>query len=135
MFVDVDAGANYEVLRTSVSRESRHFDFPIIPTEWLDSIKASQKVNINPDTGVVVGFHQEKAFEVHLESGLNAPGLKIIYFDNEGRVLPTDSGVPGGGFVAFNVPLGFRTVTLVPDSGSLETQVTVVEQGYTNIVF
>lgn len=102
------------------SMESLHV--PLVRTDWLQSLMAYRKVNMAPGTGVVVGFVQRTSFEVYLGHEPHFPKDQIVYFDPQGQVVP--SGVPGGGFVIFNVPTGVQSVVVAnAKNDMLQTQV------------
>lgn len=107
----------------------------MIPRQWLLDVSAQKRVSYNLSSGVVVGFVDGDDFSVYLEDELNYPDHFIVYFDQKGRVLESQNGVSGGGFVLFNLPFGARTVTVLPkNSASIFTQVVVPEAQVVNVL-
>lgn len=87
-------------------KEARGFiHLPRIKRNWLNQLVYSEKKNILPQTGMIVGFVQEDNFEVFLPSQIdqnrNPDQYEIIYFDSQGN--KSEKGLAGGGFVILNV--------------------------------
>jgi hypothetical protein len=100
---------------------------PLIRNDWLQALLASRKINQQPDTGVVVGFVGSGNFETYLGHEPRFPVDQIVYFDSRGSIV--DKGVPGGGFVLFNVPLGVQSIVIAhPKSDQLQTQVIPMDE-------
>lgn len=99
---------------------------PLVRKDWLSSLAAVKKISYQPDTGVVMGFVPSTEYEVYLGHDSQFPTDNIVYFNAAGEVVPT--GVPGGGFVIFNVPPGTHSVVVAhAESDLLQTQVLPVD--------
>ncbi len=95
---------------------------PLISQAWLDALMAERKITLRPETGVVLGFSQNAHFEVYLGQQQEAAVESTIYFDAHGNFA--NQGVPGGGFVIFNVPQGVQSIVWANrHSDLLQTQV------------
>jgi hypothetical protein len=95
---------------------------PLVRTEWLQALMGQRKINLVPETGTVVGFVPDSSFEVYLGHEPNFPTEQIFYFDPQGQIVP--HGVPGGGFVIFNVPSGVQSIVVADtQTDMLQTQV------------
>lgn len=136
MFVDVDSTRAYERIRLSLSRDPRMIYAPMIRSMWLEKMRGSMKMNPEPHSGTVVGFIQgSQPYKIALEERSLLASSRVLYFDARGEVLNQDYGQPGGGFVVFNVPEGFRTITVQPSgSAKMFTAVTLVEARVTNVI-
>lgn len=134
--VDVDAGPAYERSRITVSRDRRSIYSPMVQATWLNKVRGSMRANNEPQTGVVVGFVQgQTKYRVALEEKSVLQATRIVYFDSRGEPTQEDFGQPGGGFILFNVPEGFRTIAIQPEGRSKMFSATlVVESRVTNIV-
>lgn len=100
---------------------------PLIRNDWVESIRGSKKINTEPSTGSIVGFVPSGSFEVYLGHEAEFPAENIIYFDAQGNTVPM--GVPGGGFIIFNAPLGTQSVVIADiQTGLLQMQVAPVDE-------
>lgn len=99
---------------------------PLIRKDWLESIRGQRKINLEPRAGIVMGFVPAFPFEVYLGHESNFSTENVVYFDAHGTIVPT--GVAGGGFVIFNVPLGAQSVVVAnTENNLLQTQVVPVD--------
>lgn len=136
LILDSEIGSGYAQTRIAMSSGRRIAYFPMIQESWLEGMRGVSRVNFESGTGVVVGFIQGASpYRVALEESSTLSSSKIIYFNNRGEPSENDFGEPGGGFVVFNVPEGFRTITIQP-SGSMKihSAVTLVEGRVTSVV-
>lgn len=125
LILDADAGSAYQKTRITMSRDRRTVFFPMIQTLWLEGLRGTLRLNPEPATGTIIGFIQgSSSYKIALEDKSVLPSSRIVYFNNKGEPVEQSFGEPGGGFVVFNVPEGFRTVTVQP-SGSLKMHATV----------
>lgn len=86
---------------------------PLIKQQWLENLIRERRITPStPNTGVVVGFVPEDAFEAFLsqEEAYDTTS-NVVYFDTQGKA--TTSGVAGGGFVMFNVPQNTQTLVVM----------------------
>ena len=136
LVLDLDSGQNYEKTRISLDRDRRTIFVPMVQTQWLEEIRNALKVNKELNTGTVVGFVQGSApYKISLEQASIGANSKMIYFSSRGQQTGLDYGEPGGGFIIYNLPEGFRTITVQP-SGSVKTYASVilVESKVTNVI-
>lgn len=129
LILDADAGPAYQRTRVALSRDRRTIFMPMVPSEWLDRVRGSLKINPELKSGNIVGFIQGNTpYKIALEERSLLASSRVAYFNSRGELLKQDFGEPGGGFVIFNVPEGFRTITVQP-SGSMKihTSVALVE--------
>lgn len=99
---------------------------PLVRKDWVNTLVASAKVNVNPNLGLIVGFVGSTEFEVFLGHEPNFPADQIVYFDSRGQIVP--KGVPGGGFVIFNAPSGTQSVVVLDTKSDLiQTQIVPVD--------
>ena len=136
LLVDSDAGPNFEHVRAVTDRNRHILYVPMIPTVWIDQLKGALKFNAEPGMGTIVGFVQSQSpFKVAMEIGSLGANSRIFYFKSTGQLSKTDYGEPGGGYIIFNVPKGFRTMA-VQTSGSekVHSIVTLVDPKVVNVV-
>ena len=136
LFLDVDAGQNYEAARMIVDRDRKSIYLPMIQTSWLEQLRGSRKVSNEIHTGTVVGFIQGNApFEVQMDEKSVGKSSKLYYFDRRGEILSQSFGEPGGGFIIFNLPEGSRSLLVQAKGMSKSYAATVqVESRVTNII-
>lgn len=101
---------------------SDSLNVPLVRGDWLQYLMSARKINTLPNTGIVVGFVPSINFEVYLGHESRFSPENIVFFDTQGRVSPT--GVPGGGFVIYNVPAGVQSVVVMnSETNLMQTQV------------
>jgi hypothetical protein len=82
-----------------------------VSSSWLNSFLNRQRSNRSPSLGLIVGFVEDKNFEVLKDSTeALSSSSEIFYFNRQG--LPTSKGEKGGGFVMTNAKLGFQPLVL-----------------------
>ncbi|MCB0368053.1 MAG: hypothetical protein KDD45_01110 [Bdellovibrionales bacterium] len=96
-------GEKFQPAYYSYVDRTDHIYVPLISKSWLYQIVSSLKINVDPGTGIIVGFVNDEDFDVELPGHENLK-KNILYFDYTGRVSNQKSGSQGGGFVMFNVP-------------------------------
>lgn len=127
--------ADFEFMRVQVPRSVQNINFPLVRRQWTQTMAAQNQVTLEPDRGVIIGFFEDDDFEVFLDEGLNFPAQNIVYFNAEGRSLRLKEGARGGGFIMYNVPLGLRTVTVIPKHGKeYLVRTLVAEPGVLNLL-
>lgn len=95
---------------------------PLIRQSWLNEVMLERKINLKPETGVIVGFSQTTDYEVYLGHQGNDLAEQIVYFDLHGNVI--SKGEAGGGFIMFNVPQGVQSIIWANQhTNLLQTQV------------
>lgn len=125
LILDASPGVGYEHVRVAMSRDRRTIFMPMIRTEWLEAKRGALRLNAVPGTGTMVGFVQgSSAYRVTLDQKSAASSAKVIYFNASGETLESEFGEPGGGFIIFDAPEGFRTVMIQP-SGSMRVNSSV----------
>lgn len=136
LMLDTDAGSAYERVRLSFPRDRRFIYLPMVQTIWIDRIRSSLRLNRDLHAGAIVGFIQGTApYQVSMDEKSVTPNSKLVYFDSQGQMLREDYGVPGGGFILFNVPEGYRSVVIQPKGMTKTFASTVlVDHKLTNII-
>lgn len=126
----IPAVAEYAPARVSVTRQSTFAYLPMVKTQWLKSLIAGRR---NPGTSIAVGFvNTKKTYRVHPDVGAAAT---VIYFDKDGKEVEGNLGVPGGGYVVFNLDSGFRTISVVPLGTDLVSAQTVLaDSKFVNLI-
>ena len=111
-----------------------YIHIPLIPALWLQDIKSNRKIDDDPNTGTVIGFVSDQNFQAHLSAIENFSKNNIVYFDSAGNVMNGDSGVLGGGFIIFNVPVGVQSILVLPENGEkISSRVSVVDPNTTSV--
>jgi hypothetical protein len=136
MVLDANGGRGYERMRLTLTRDKRLIYVPMVQSAWMERMKGAVRANVIPHTGSVVGFIQGKeGYQVVMDDRGLVPESQIVYFDGRGELIDAKSGVPGGGFILFNIPEGFRTVTVQPHRSERAFATTVlVDPKATNII-
>lgn len=111
-FLEVQAqDQNYYTTRLTVDKSEKEILIPMISQEWLNDLMARLRISSIPDTGLIIGTALELPYSVELDPGAYNEDTKIIYFDNQGKMVPGAMITPqGGGFVAVNVNQGIRSL-------------------------
>ncbi len=95
--------------------ESLHL--PLIKSDWLQDIEGRRKINRDSQKGTIIGFIKDWQFKVFLGHEENFPKENIVFFDSKGDLV--DQGVPGGGFIIFNVPRGTQSIVVTDESSEM----------------
>jgi hypothetical protein len=134
VMLEADAGDLYEIMRYTVPRSTRDLRLPMVRRDWLVSLGAQRKINLQGGSGYVTGFSVPDDFVVRVEGDHK---VDVVYLDNRGRPLFAEEGVAGGGFVIFNAPADLQTISITTkSSGQVFSQVMVIAPEVTNgIVF
>ncbi len=99
---------------------------PLVRNDWIQNLMNSRRINSQPRTGIILGFSESSNYEALLGHDPQFSPEQIIYFDPQGEVV--SKGVPGGGFVIFNAPVGVQSIVLMnAQSDLLQTQVVPVD--------
>lgn len=111
-FLEVEAqDQNYYATRVTVDKSEKEILIPMISQNWLNNLLSRLKINSLPDTGLIIGTAHELPYAVELDPNAYNEDTKIVYFDNQGRLVPGAMITPqGGGFVAINVNQGIRSL-------------------------
>jgi len=136
LIIDSDAGNLYRPSRIAISRDRNKVYIPMIAVSWLDGMRGQLRVNLEPGTGTVVGFVQgQSPYKIALEDRSLLPSSRVIYFNSRGEPSNGGFGQPGGGFVIFNVPEGFRTITVQPSGQQkMHASVALVESKVVSVI-
>lgn len=92
--------------------------FPLIQQAWLEALIANARLNIFPDTGIIIGFTPTNDFDLFVSGEGNSHSEKI-YFNAQGK--QTNQASPGGGFVLINMDPGAQEIILVEKGTDLVT--------------
>ncbi len=135
ILLEADAGRDYAVTRYSFPRDRRFLFMPMIKQSWLDQIGGRKRVNREPGAGVILGFIQSsEPYQVYPQANAISPSTRVVYFDARGKALSSDYGIPGGGYLIFNVAEGFHTVSVVTSKGGpAQSQTTLVDKDVLNV--
>jgi hypothetical protein len=106
MFVEVDAGNDYEPARFDLSRATHFFDFPMFRRDLIASLAARNRINIDPNLGGIAGIGAEDIFDVEILKAERPIAADVVYTDASGNSIFSRHGFAKGGFVVFNVPPG-----------------------------
>ena len=135
MLVEADGGEEMDVIRISLERESSEISVPMIPSRWLQQLATEKRINLEGQKGVVVGFVNGKNFQVFLDDKQPYGHENTIYFDKSGKIVRDGTGPAGGGFILFNVPIGLRSINVIPfGSDRIFTRTIIVEAAVTNVI-
>ena len=126
-YVDLDAGLDYLMTRFSISAFQRYKKFNLFTQEWLYGVLRYKRVNLENETGVVIGLLDSN--NVIVQSGGRPIDREIIYFDSTGRPLLKSEKNLASGFILYNVPFGAKTLE-VADSLTGKRNVKVVYPEY-----
>ena len=126
----IPAVAEYSPSRVSVNRQSTFAYLPLVKTQWLKGLMAGRR---NPGTSIAVGFvNTKKTYRVHSDVGAAST---VIYFDADGKEVEGNLGVPGGGYIVFNLDSGFRTISVVPlGTDSVSAQTVLADSKFVNLI-
>lgn len=135
MMLDVDPGTEYEMSRAFVSRQTNQINVPVISRDWLTALIARKKVNLDSNAGIFVGFVVDEDFEVVLDIDAKIDSSQLVFFDGAGNVIYGNKGVAGGGVVIFNVPTGYRTISMVgKNKNKIFTHAFVAEDRFVTVL-
>ncbi|MBK7845326.1 MAG: hypothetical protein IPJ71_16865, partial [Bdellovibrionales bacterium] len=104
--VEADGGAGTEIVRLNLDASRAGISVPMIPSHWLVDLATKKRINLEGGKGVVVGFVNNKDFEVFIDDREPYLAENTVYFDRDGQVLREGRGKAGGGFALFNLPTG-----------------------------
>lgn len=100
---------------------------PLIPSGWLINFKNGMKFPDAPGTGTILGFVPHQDYEVYI-AGVEDISNHVVYFDSNGQVVSSPSGVGGGGFALFNLPAEVtEVVVLGSNNHKMETRIVPVD--------
>lgn len=135
IMVEADAGMEFEISRVTLSGRPQQVSIPLIRREWLREIYNQSQAITLPGRGIVVGFVDDQDFEVEMTGYNRAESPQIMYFDADGKVIKSRTGVAGGGFIIFNAPNGLQTVFVHPlQSRESFSQVVVAEPDFVHVL-
>ncbi len=107
------ANSNESKLRNLVVLPSKSSRIALkhVSSSWLNSFLNRQRSNRTSSLGLIVGFIEDKDFEVlkDVTEAVSASS-EIFYFNRQGQ--PTSKGEKGGGFVITNTKLGFQPLVI-----------------------
>lgn len=110
-----------------------HLHLALIREDWLSSFRSARRLNVSPESGIIIGFVPGDDYEVDLPHAADFDRSQIAYFDAQG--MPVENGVAGGGFIVFNAPPGSHAVTLLPKrSNVLHARLVPVDPGTVNVL-
>ena len=111
LYLESNPGGAFVQTRHTLSPKSRHFSVNLIQQSWIYRLLQRQRINISPDTGIIVGFVNGDDYRVEVDG---SRPKSIVYFDSAGRLVRTP--VEGGGFTIFNVEYGVRNLAVYAKS-------------------
>jgi hypothetical protein len=100
-FLLVDVAPPFKKVRISYTHLQDYLHIPLVTQDWFDGLRAQSKTNEEINTGSIIGFVQGDDYIIEIPN--KESQATIAYFDSQG--LPTQSGVPGGGFAIFNLEM------------------------------
>ena len=133
MTLEVDAGSEYMLAKTKVTRNLRSIRIPVVSQKWLNEILTTQGIEYNNEKGAIVGYVDGDDYDVLLSESIENEDLQIIYFDQKGQVIDEGFGVKGGGFIVVNAPEGLKSLAIIPQNKkSILMKSLTLEAGYVN---
>ena len=133
MTFEVDAGSEYMLSKTLLSRNVRALRLPVIAKKWFTEINQKVGNEVDSSQGIIVGYVNGDDYDVLLGEEIKDTKVDIIYFDDKGYVSELPYGANGGGFIITNLPVGQITLAVVPhNKKSLVMRVLTTEKGYVN---
>jgi hypothetical protein len=134
--IDADAGDKYAITRITVNGAQHSLNVPMVKQSWIDDIQGSKRISRQPNTGVAVGFvTSNQRFQVFASGNSPSNEIRIVYFNRSGRVVNTNYGAAGGGYIAYNLPEGFSTLSVVAERvQGAQVVTTLVEKTVTNVI-
>lgn len=94
---------NYLPAYYSYIDKTDFINVPLISRGWLNYLFSELKINIHPQSAMVIGFVHDEDFTVELPENEHLKN-NILYFDYAGRITKAKNGNLGGGFILFNLP-------------------------------
>ncbi|NCN40581.1 carboxypeptidase regulatory-like domain-containing protein [bacterium] len=109
--MEFDGGPDYELLRAHLPKlvGGTSIAFPMIPYSWLDQLLREAGKTLDRRLGWAMGFSEGGDEEVRL-LGQNDDFHQVVYFDKERKLSLGSTVPPEGGYLIFNIPLGFQSV-------------------------
>jgi hypothetical protein len=133
--IEADAGPEYELSRTTLNGSPHLVHVPLVKREWLRGLAGEKDIAPVAGRGTVVGFIDDQDFEVEMTGYPLQEQPQVVYFDAQGRTIPGNTGIAGGGFAIFNAPGGLQTVYVHPvQSRAAYSQVVVAEPEYVHVL-
>lgn len=138
MFYDVNSESSnsYERIRVLIDGEKGSEFLPMLKRSWMTTIKSRYRIDDSTDAGSIVGFIQGK--QPYQVSILNSGGVKrtrVVYFDQRGEPMPSEYGIPGGGFIIFNAPEGLQQILVKPvGTDKIFSTMTLIDANVTNVI-
>ncbi|MGE4133174.1 MAG: hypothetical protein AB7F86_16145 [Bdellovibrionales bacterium] len=133
--VEVEAGFDYEVSRMTLVGHPHDVAVPLVRRTWLANLITKNNLLILPGRGFVVGYVDEGGYDVEMTGYQRDERNQIFYFDANGEIVPSKTGVVGGGFIIVNAPVGLQTLFIHPRGGQqVLSQVVVAEPEYVHVV-
>ncbi|MBL7544562.1 MAG: hypothetical protein JNL11_12165 [Bdellovibrionaceae bacterium] len=83
--------------------KSDYIYVPLVSRQWMSQVFTGLKLNVYPNSNMVIGFVIDEDFEIELP-GIDRIQNHLLYFDYSGRITPR--GTQGGGFILYNLPEG-----------------------------
>jgi hypothetical protein len=134
--IDASAGDQYAVTRITINGMQHSLSVPMVKQTWIDDIQSSKRISRQPNTGAAVGFvTSNQRFQVFASGNSPSNEIRVVYFDRSGRTLNSSYGVAGGGYIAYNLPEGFTTLSVVAERvQGAQVVTTLVEKTVTNVL-
>jgi len=132
--VQFDRNLNYKTARYIYNDSADSISFPAISEQKLNAWQTQRKININFNTGIIVGFVSSlKNYEVHLGGIESSISIDLIYFDRYGNNISQPE--LGGGFAIFNAPLEHQEVILIENNNKkIYSQLLPVDAGHVHVL-
>lgn len=104
---------------------------PLVKRVWVDKLIGQARINIIPNSGMILGFTRKGGYELSLPHLTDSSEVKVIYFDSQGNVTPAP--IDQGGFLLVNVPDLAQTIVMTDALGQILSQVVPVDAGWMSI--
>jgi len=119
LIIEADAGTEYLLSKTTISRKARNIDYNLVPQAWFNKIVFSSGKKTFKELGHVFGIVKGDDFEVQVsdENGVISD-VEILYFNKSGELLDQATGVSEGGFLILNLPEAWHQVSVWPSNSN-----------------
>jgi len=131
LLTEWDAGAGYELMRTQLPQLTQEMDvaLPVASHQWVEELIASAGKTLDRRLGWALGFSKDTDAAVRLKN-VEENFYDVIYFDRDFHLWNGPTVPAGGGFLVFNLPLGYQTLEMTASQSSLSHAESFVSEPY-----
>jgi hypothetical protein len=125
--LESETDADHVVTRTELHSGQVEVNIPFLRNDWMKKMRDKLGLSASAVGTAAVFFVTGDEFDVTIGAGQDAALKNIAYFNSAGHF--TDRPTGDGGFVVFDLPRGFATVTIVPEhTKKVITQLVYVDE-------